>query len=93
MTALTVGQTGEDPTLQFLSMANRYHSPFLILNMLTSQILQWSGGDEASASDWEPQALHIGSSLSNMLTLIQHTSMLVANSEVDPRPEPAEGWN
>lgn len=85
-----VAQIGEDPTVQFLSMANRYHSPFLPMNMLTSQILQCSGGVEASASNWEPQAVQIGSSLSNMLTLVQHTSTLVANSEIDPKSEPAK---
>ena len=47
--------------------------------MLTSQILQCSGGDEASASNWEPQAVQIGNSVASMLPLLEDTGALVSN--------------
>ena len=41
------------------------------LCMLTSQILQLLGGDAASASNWEPQAVHIASSLLGILLFLE----------------------
>ena len=51
----------------------------LLSSMLTSQILQCSGGDEASASNWEPQAVQIGNSFASMLPLLEDTRALVSN--------------
>ena len=44
----------------------------LFLSMLTSQILQCAGGDraKASASDWEPQAVQIGSMRVGILLML-----------------------
>lgn len=49
----------------------KHRVPFYPLGMPTSQILQWSGWGEASGSNWEPQAVQIGSSFSDIVTSIE----------------------
>ena len=67
MTALTPGQIGVDPRTKHVSMVKSESFVGCFISMLTSQILQSLGGDAASASNWEPQAVQIALSLSGIL--------------------------